>query len=160
MITLREAVYAADQQNGDVESALLALRKHVYGHMNTNLASGNNAIKPPVQLKARYERLTAGESDRVKAQNGQVAAEGDQVCSTQFPAGGYNAPRVECIQNYVAAHAVKDRPVPDSLYKFDFISPRWSFDLAGVSIIFAVIFYTLFAARIILERYMRRRLDI
>lgn len=160
MVQLREAVYTADQQNGDVESALTALRKHVYGHMNTNLASGNNAIKPPIQLKSQYERLAAGAAEQVKAQNAQVSAQGEQICSAQFPAAGFNAPRVECVQNYVGANAVKESPIPDALYKFDFVSPKWSPDLAGFSIIFALIFYVLFIARVLLERYMRKKLHI
>lgn len=159
MVELREAVYVADQQNGDIETALSNLRKHVYGHMNTNLTSGSNAIKPPIQLKARYERLVAVEADKVKAANAQVGATGEQLCSAQFPAAGFNAPRVDCIQAYVGANAVKERAIPDQLYKFDFISPRWSADLAGISIVMSTIFFTLFAARLVLENYIRRKLN-
>jgi hypothetical protein len=159
MVELREAVYVADRQNGDVEGALKDLRGHVYGHMNTNLSSGNNAIKPPIQLKERYGRLAAVENDKVKAQNEQIAARSEQICAQQFPAAGYNAARVTCVQNHVAANAVKPQTVPDDLYKFDFISPRWSPDLAGVSIVLSVVFFVLFAARATLEYYMRRRLS-
>lgn len=158
MVTLREAVYTADTQNGDVEAALNDLRSHVYSHMNTNLTSGSNAIKPPIQLKARYERLVAADVERVKAENAAVNAAGEQVCAQSHPAAGYNAPRVACIQDYVAANAAKPRDVPDQLYKFDFISPRWSPDLAGISIVLSFIFATLFAARALLEYYMRRKL--
>ncbi len=73
MTVLRQAVYTADEQNGDVEGALAKLRAHVYGHMNTNLNSGSNAIKPPIQLKARYERLTAGDQERTKQANAQIS---------------------------------------------------------------------------------------
>jgi hypothetical protein len=159
MVELREAVYVADRENGDVEVALRDLREHVYGHMNTNLSSGNNAIKPPIQLKNQYEKLASVEQDKVKARNSQVAARAEQVCAQQFPGGGYNAPRVTCIQDYVAANAAKADAVPDSLYKFDFVSPRWSPDLAGVSMVLSVLFFTLFIARAALEHYMRRRLD-
>lgn len=159
MVELREAVYVADRENGDIEAALKNLREHVYGHMNTNLASGNNAIKPPIQLKERYNRLAAVENEKVKAQNEQVAARAEQTCAQQFPAAGYNAARVTCVQNYVSANAVKPQTVSDSLYKFDFISPRWSPDLAGIGIVLSVIFFVLFLARAGLEYYMRRRLS-
>lgn len=158
MVTLREAVYTADAQNGDVESALNDLRSHVYAHMNTNLTSGSNAIKPPIQLKSRYERLVAADAERVKADNAAVSAAAEQVCAQRFPATGYNAPRVSCVQDYVAANAAKARTVPDQLYKFDFISPRWSPDLAGISIVLSLIFTVLFLARTLLEYFMRRRL--
>lgn len=159
MVELRDAVYTADQQNGDVETALKRLREHVHGHMNTNLSSGNNAIKPPIQLKARYDRLAAGENERLKALNAQISARGEQVCAQQFPGGGFNAPRVACIQDYVANNAVEEQSVPDNLYKFDFISPRWSPDLAGVSMLLSLIFFVLFLARSGLEYYMRRKLS-
>ena len=51
MVKLRNAVYVADQQNGDINKALNDLRKYVYSHMNTNLSSGKGSIKPPIQLK-------------------------------------------------------------------------------------------------------------
>ena len=159
MVKLRDAVYAADQQNGDVEGALNKLRSHVYGHMNTNLVSGNNSIRPPIQLKARYDRLVASQQGGIKATNDQVAAQGAQICGAQFPAAGFNAPRVACVQEYVRTHAsVASQAVPDQLYKFDFVSPGWSPDLAGVSIVASVIFLVLFIARWLIERHMRKRL--
>lgn len=158
MSMLRADVYAADKQNGDVEAALNKLRKHVYGHMNTNLASGDNPIRPPIQLKARYERLAATENERIKGRNVQVAAQGEQICGQRFPGAGFNAPRVSCVQDYVAANSSKEQVVPDQLYKFDFVSPRWSPDLAGASILLSVIFFILFAARVLLERYMLKKL--
>lgn len=156
MVELREAVYVADRDNGDVEGALQALRSHVHSHMNTNLASGDNPIKPPIQLKTRYERLTAGEQERVKKLNAEVAAQGESVCAQQFPGAGFNAPRVSCVQDYVAAHGVKQQTVPEQLYKFDFISPRWSPDLAGISLLASGIFFSLFAIRFILLKVSKQ----
>lgn len=157
MVTLRESVYKADEQNGDVETALNNLRSHVYSHMNTNLTSGSNPIKPPIQLKARYERLVAAEQERIKAQNAQVTAQGEQVCAAQFPDAGYNAPRVACVQEYVGVNGVKARDIPDQLYKFDFISPRWSPDLAGYSLIFSGLFIILFVTRVAVDRWAKRK---
>jgi hypothetical protein len=48
MIELREQVFQADKEDGDVESALRELRSFVYGHMHTELSSGNNPVKPPI----------------------------------------------------------------------------------------------------------------
>lgn len=135
MISLRDEVAKADQENGDVEAALQALRQHVHGHMNTNLSSGNNAIKPPIQLKVRYERLASSEQARAKQENAKITAEGEARCGAQFPAAGFNAQRVACVQEYVRANATSANPIPDSLYKFDFVSPKWSPDLAGWSLV-------------------------
>lgn len=152
---LREAVTVADQQNGDVEKALQDLRRHVYGHMNTNLTTGANPIKPPIQLKYRYERLVAAEQDRVKAQNQQIVATAESLCGQQYPAGGFNAPRVACIQDYMSANAVKAGGVADDLYKFDFVSPRWSPDLAGWSMVVAVVLGLAFVFRVAVSRLLR-----
>lgn len=158
MVTLREAVYVADQQGGDVETALAQLRSHVHGHMNTNLVSGNNAIRPPIQLKSRYERLQASEGERIKAVNAEVSRQADANCAARFPGDGFNAPRVACIQDYVGANAINEQAaIPDALYKFDFVSPRWSPDLAGISIVLASGFTVLFAARQLLGYYLQRK---
>ena len=50
-LKLRDAVIEADKNNKDIEGALKELRVYIYSHMNTNLSSGPNAIKPPIQLK-------------------------------------------------------------------------------------------------------------
>lgn len=159
MIRLREAVVQADKQNGDTEKALRELRQHVHGHMNTDLASGGVAIRPPVQLKARYERLTNAEQARVDALNQQVRAEGEAACAARFPAGGFNSPRVSCIQDYVSDNAHKPKSIPGELYKFDFVSPRWSPDLAGFSLLAAGLFLVLTVLRLTLGWFMKQQLD-
>jgi hypothetical protein len=158
MVELREAVYAADRENGDVEGALRELREHVYSHMNTNLSSGNNAIKPPIQLKYQYERLASTEAERARLANQQVTARGEAICGAQYPAGGFNAPRVACIQAYVSQNASSEVGVPESLYKFDFVSPRWSPDLAGLSMLASGVAGILFVARIAIGRYVRSQI--
>jgi hypothetical protein len=84
MIQLREKVYEADKSNGDVNTALNNLRRYVYGHMNTNLSSGGNAIKPPIQLKYSYERLQATEQKRVDNANSNVYTQAQLYCQQQM----------------------------------------------------------------------------
>lgn len=152
MIELRQAVISADESGEDVEKPLQELRAHVHRHMNTDLSSGNVAIKPPIQLKGRYERLMANEEGRIKQLNDQVALQAESLCAGQFPGEGFNAPRVDCIQRYVADNAVTSSEVAESLYKFDFVSPRWSWDLAGISLLLTVLFSFLFMVRVIVSR--------
>jgi hypothetical protein len=58
MVKLRDSVYAADKNNGDVNAALNNLRQYVFAHMNTNLSSGNNNIKPmPKPIANQSTRL-------------------------------------------------------------------------------------------------------
>lgn len=158
MNELRTAVNVADQQNGDVEKALQDLRKYVISHMNTNLTSGSNSIKPPIQLKYRYERLQTTEAERVKAYNTKVNNDGTTICTRQYPDPGYNPPRVQCLQDYVAKNSITDGGVPDSLYKFDFISPKWSPDLAGYSLIISFTSLLIFFGSYILSAIKKRLL--
>src|SRR5579864_7308594 len=56
MVKLRNDVYVADQNNGDVQAALAKLQNYVVNHMNTSLSTNTN-VYPPVQLKYTYDRL-------------------------------------------------------------------------------------------------------
>jgi hypothetical protein len=159
MIRLREAVIQADEQNGDVEKALRELREHVHTHMNTNLASGPGAIKPPIQLKHRYDRLAQAEKERAAAVNGRIYTEAQAVCERQVPTGLSGGGRIPCIEQYVTQQGgVKPQPIPDDLYKFDFVSPSWSPDLAGWSLMATAIFGILFIFRWGMERVIRSQL--
>lgn len=158
MIELKQKVEQADKENGDIEGALRELREFVYSHMNTNLSS-SSSIKPPIQLKYQYERLVAQESERMKQTNSKVNADASAVCATRHPGDGYNQARVTCIQQYVADNATKTGSIPAEFYKFDFVSPRWSPDLAGWSLIVAIIFYLLWLIRIIGDKILVKRLE-
>lgn len=136
-VQLRDNVVKVDEQNGDVEAALRELRQFVYGHMHTDL-SQSGGIQQPVQLKYRYERLVAAEKDRVSKLNEKVYTDAQGTCERQIPTGRI-ADRIPCVQDYVAKNTVKEQPIPDSLYKFDFQPPIWSADLAGLSLLAGIL---------------------
>jgi hypothetical protein len=146
MAELRENVYQADREEGDVEAALQALRRHVNSHMNTNLASGAESVYPPIQLKETYGRLVQAEQQRVENANANLYTQAQDHCEAQDPNSFSGGSRVACIQEYVDEHGQEPRPIPDALYKFDFASPSWSPDLAGWML---VISGTLLAATVI-----------
>jgi len=149
MVRLRDAVYEADKNGGDVNQALNDLRQHVYSHMNTNLSNGDNAIKPPIQLRYTYERLT---SEAQKAANDEgLYTEAANYCQARIPASVSvsGRSRVSCVQDYILSHGGKQaNQVPTALYQFDFVSPSWSPDLAGWSLALTVIFFLAFTAKI------------
>lgn len=158
MVRLRDEVIKADENGTDVEAPLRRLREHVHAHMNTNVASGPFAIKPPIQLKSHYERLLSAERARVTAVNAKVYSEAQADCERRFPAGQSGSGRIPCVEQYVAVNGVKEQPIPDSLYKFDFLSPSWSPDLAGISLALSGLFLGLFIIRFIIARNLHRRL--
>jgi hypothetical protein len=140
MIKLREAVYQADKNNTDVNKALNNLRSYVYAHMNTNLSSGNNNIKPPIQLKYTYQRLYDNQFDAVQQANQKIYTDAQTYCQSVNNAF-FGTTRVPCVQNYVVNHGVKEAniTIPPGLYGFDFVSPRWSPDLAGWSLLVSLV---------------------
>lgn len=158
MLKLREAVYTADKENEDVEAALRNLREYVHSHMNTDLSANSNGIYPPIQLKYRYERLVAAEKKRVSKANEAIYTKAQAYCEARFPAGMSGSGRIPCIQNYVSERGEKEKAIPDVLYKFDFVSPRWSPDLAGWSLVATGVFLLLFVIRLAGEWWMRSEL--
>jgi hypothetical protein len=158
-LRLRDKVLQVDEQNGDVEAALKDLRRYIYSHMNTDLASGPSAIKPPIQLKYRYERLLAAEKDRVSKQNEKMYTEAQAECEKRFPKGLSGSGRIPCIQDYVTKHGIAEQPIQDALYKFDFASPFWSPDIAGISLLIAAILTVLLITRLVLDRWLRNQMN-
>ncbi|HET8991968.1 MAG TPA: hypothetical protein VFN31_02975 [Candidatus Saccharimonadales bacterium] len=132
---LRAEVYAADKNNGNVTLALQNLQKYVTHHMNTNLSAGNGSVYPPIQLKYTYERLLNAESDQAANSNSAIYTEAQDYCQGIIPNAFSGRTRVPCIEQYIQSHDSSLAVVPTSLYEFDFVSPSWSPDLAGYSLI-------------------------
>lgn len=140
MAELREAVFTADKNDGDVEAALQNLRSFVTAHMNTDLSNGDNTVYPPIQLKYTYQRLVTKASQEAADANSSVYTTAQKYCEAAIPNGFSGRYRLDCIEQYVEEHStVGATSIPDSLYKFDFASPRWSPDLAGLSLAAAVL---------------------
>jgi hypothetical protein len=142
MVKLRDAVYVADKNNGDV-----------YGHMNTDLSSGNNNIKPPIQLQYTYQRLYNAQLNQVQSANQQIYTDAQFYCHSSAPANSVQA-QLTCIQNYAVKHGVSNANIniPAGLYEFDFASPAWSPDLAGWSLLLSFILFIAFLVRLGVNR--------
>ncbi len=154
-LQLRDQVLTVDKNNGDIEASLKKLREFTYSHMNANLAGGQGNVYPPIQLKYRYERLVAAQKQATEAVNGQIYTQAQTYCehliSTGRPIG-----RVPCIQDYVTSHTPQAAvAIPDALYKFDFVSPVWSPDLAGWTLLASIILAVILVLRLGLEYWLR-----
>ncbi len=149
MVKLRTAVYATDQQNGNVVQSLQALRAYVGSHMNTALATPDG-VYPPIQLKYTYERLQQAEKARADQANSVIYTNAQHTCEALYPNSFSGGPRVPCIEQYVKEHGTSPKSIPDAMYKFDFATPKWSPDIAGWSLVFALIFGVLTVLRFVL----------
>jgi len=137
MLTLKKALQTADQNNTNVTLALQNLQAYVTTHMNTDLSTGNTSVYPPIQLVGTYDRLVEAQSNLLQQQNSQIYTQAQDYCEKTYPNATLHT-RVVCTEEYAASHGMKAAaPIPDSLYKFDFVSPRWSSDRAGWSMLIA-----------------------
>jgi hypothetical protein len=154
MIKLRSDVYEADKNNGDVNGALNKLRSYVYSHMNTDLSTGTS-VKPPIQLAYTYDRLvTTGQQN---ANNAHLYTEAENYCQDLIPASVSisGRGRISCVQDYILNHGGKKAAsIPSNLYEFDFISPRWSPDLAGWSEILTIVSGLAFAVAFAMAKFL------
>jgi len=158
MVTLRNAVYQADQNNTDVQGPLKQLQAYVTSHMNTNLETGKTAVYPPIQLKYTYDRLVKARKDQLAQTNSQLYNAAQAYCEQQNWTDFSGRNRVPCIEKYVQEHNTSLVAVPDALYKFSFVTPTWSPDLAGWSLAVAILSGLLFVATLLVRLWIRATL--
>lgn len=145
MEQLKTAVYQADKNDGNVQQALDNLQAYVTAHMNTNLSTGTGSVYPPIQLQYTYSRLLhAQQQAALNANNGLYTA-AQEYCQKLDPTDFSGHNRVPCIEQYVTSHGAHPPTIPASLYEFDFISPSWSPDLAGWTLLATVLFLVITA---------------
>lgn len=155
-IELRNIVLKADEQNIAVEQPLRELREHIYSHMNAGLSNGS--LTQPIQLKHRYERLVEAEKQK-SGDSQQVYSDAQAYCEQRFGQGNLREGRVPCVQQYVSEHSGGQvSQIPEALFKFDFVSPKWSPDLAGWSLLLSGWFLALFLIRYLTERWFKSEL--
>lgn len=158
MDQLRNEVVTADQQGGDVSSALKKLNKHVFSHMNTRIVR-------PIELVNTYNKQARAVIESANKSSGRdVYAEATSSCERRgIP--------LSSIAQCAADYAITNNPNPGStkielpnksLFTHTFASPRWTPDLAGISLLITVVivFWLLFRfiEYILVRLIVRRRL--
>jgi preprotein translocase subunit SecF len=159
MEKLRNDVFIADKDNGDVNAALQALQAYVTANMETDLSTGPNAPYPPIQLEYTYERLQNASNQAASAQDATLYTNAENYCQQQIPNGFSGRYRIACVEQYVEDQGVKVPQISASLYEFDFISPTWSPDLAGWSLVATALAFLCFLATLITDRWFKQRVE-
>lgn len=137
MLDLREAVFLADKDDGDTAAALSELQLFVVSHMNTTLPKLGS--QKAIQLKYTYERRLAVEEARTSAARTALSNEATEYCQKTFASASF-AVRSQCVQDYFAARPVATTEIPKELYAYDFVTPLWVPDRAGLSLLAALFF--------------------
>jgi|SRR5581483_1236217 len=156
MLKLRNQVYTADKRNTDVEGSLENLRAYVGAHMNTSLTTDNGSVYPPIQLKYTYQRLVAAAQTQSASSNSQLYTQAEDYCQSLNSGIFSGRSRVPCVENYISTHGASVPTIPADLYEFDFVSPVWSPDLAGWSLLTTMVLFVLTVVRFGLGRWFKR----
>ncbi len=154
MVSLKNQLMTADKNNGDVNGDLNKLRLFIYNHMNTN-PSSSNGVYPPIQLKYTYQRLLAQAQASAAATSSQDQANKAVVYCRDL-GSDYNASQLATCESWY----IKNQPgstvtIPPALYQFDFISPIWSPDLAGFSILISFALAIALVAMFLFEKFSK-----
>ena len=152
MLKLKNQLTTADKNNGDVNGDLNKLRLFIYNHMNTT-PSSSNGVYPPIQLKYTYQRLLTADQAAASTTGGATQAQAVTYC-TELGSGYTPSELATCESWYLTTTQPGTTPtVPAALYQFDFISPIWSPDLAGFSIVISFILLLMVVAMFLFERF-------
>ena len=133
MIELRDQVVLIDEQSGDItqiEPALDNLRNYVTGHMNADLGQ-------PLELPGSYNQAVRDMQHQLHS-SGAKAVFRKALHSCDRSSVPVSA-QAQCVQDYVNVHGGNivgqlDWPTRE-LFVYSFVSPAWSFDLAGLSVL-------------------------
>lgn len=166
MVELRQAVFDADKE-GDkeaIDTNLKALADHVTSHMNTDLRRNNELAinnEAPVQLVYKYYRDSIAEISRVASSQANLKLVGDARVACEVSVVPITE-RLECVQTELAERSSDRFPVVEPLskdfYVFDFASPAWSADIAGISLVVFGVSILLLLVRFIVGAIVARRL--
>lgn len=141
MLDLRSEVSRIDEQTGDLEEiapALDELKGYVLTHMNTSLGDG---LELPGAYNTAVEKARKAAEDSGSA-NSKVYALAQEIC--EDPNILLSA-RAQCIQDFVLDNAEPGSDPqelefpPTELYTVNYISPQWSVDPAGISVLLSII---------------------
>jgi len=147
MIERRDAVLSADKSGDDeqIERRLYDLQRYVSAHMNADpgeVALEHKYKRDNDARKARLEKENSGSQVNVYAEAAKVCDPIGQAQGWRWPDPRYTACISRELEKYPSAEELKSayQPLPPEPYYHTFVSPLWSPDFAGWSVlVFGVI---------------------
>lgn len=137
MITLRNLVLQADEQNKDIPKSLANLHIYVSAHMNANM--GEQGIYLAHSYRRAYDAAVAAAAQG-GSDSGVIYQNADKVCRAQFNEDAAFVNYAQCLVAKVAASGAPPISTPSAdLYRFNFVSPAWSPDVAGYTLLAAAL---------------------
>lgn len=151
MVERRAAVISADEEGNqdNIIRRLYDLQHYVSSHMNTDMGKG-------VYLESSYKRDSQKILDAASSQenaNGNIYKKAQDVCRPKF--SSYSAAYLQCTTSELAKYPAATElisaaklPSADS-YLHSFVSPLWSPDFAGWSVIVCIVIAIMIIVRLI-----------
>lgn len=144
MIQRREAVLKADEGSDTTitQTRLYDLQRYVAAHMNANMGV--------IYLEGQYKRDTAkiidDASSSTSYEDAKPFKEAQAVCAPRYAnLGGYSQAYQQCVLDQLDTHKSSSNlssevrlPKPDQ-YRVSFVSPLWSPDFAGFSVLICIV---------------------
>lgn len=163
MIERRTAVHNADKQSDTaaIKNNLYALQRYSAAHMN--------ATTGVIALEGEYNRALQRAVQAAQANDASgndIYAKADATCKQQY--SGYSQGYVFCyaaeLDKYPAAQQPDEAKLPHAdLYKHEFVSPFWTPDYAGWSVVICIVIILVIIVRLlslaILKLLLRKHYD-
>ena len=156
MVERREAVLAADKaaDSEALQNRLYDLQRYVSAHMNAN--------PDRVALEGLYQRDSQKAKEAAQAAgtnnpNGNVYQKAADVCDPIGKAQGWRWPDpryIACVDTELSKYPAANGPTQSiqlpnvNMYYHSFVSPMWSPDFAGWSVVACIIIILMILARI------------
>jgi len=150
MIQRRDAVLAADKagEESTIQSRLYDLQRYSAAHMNGS--TGQFYLEEQYKRDAQAAVDAASNDDNP---NGNINAKAEAVCKPQYTV--WSQAYVQCFADELAKYPPSPDPAenvkfPDtSLYRYEFVSPLWSPDFAGFSVLVCVVITLMIVVRLV-----------
>jgi hypothetical protein len=151
MVELREAVKKADKEDGDVKKALLNLQHYVSAHMNTDLGDG-------VALQDSYKRAYDAAVQKAvdtSNPNSKIYEQVELECRPVFQRTNSFPAYTECAREKLSTlapgqDAINDLHLPPAeLFRYNYTSPLWSPDAAGITLLLTGVVALVLVARMV-----------
>ncbi len=150
----RDAVTQADKADADpatLQSRLYDLQRYVSSHMNSDMGT--------IYLQNQYSRDTQSAIDSASSDdnpNGNIFLKSQQVCAPKYAnLGHYSQAYQQCVIDQLnsyptASQLTTDLNLPKAdAYRYSFVSPLWTPDFAGFSVLICFIIIVMIIARFI-----------
>lgn len=161
MIERRKAVASADK-SGDIDQIqqrLYDIQRYSAAHMNAD--TGIMYLQGQYNRDVQRQAEAASTSGSAKAL--EIRREAEEVCKPQF--NGWSPAYVQCYVNELNKHPADEistqlAPPSSALYRYNFVSPVWSPDFAGFSLLVSLLIAVVIIVRLLgiaILRLMLRR---